>query len=179
MGIVIFGAIFVDIKGYPQDKYIPGGRNVGRVIHTHGGVSRNVAEDIANTGLHPTYVSVVDDTGIGQDVLDRLEKHGVDTRYVVKTKDGLGTWLAIFDNQGDVVASISKRPDLSEIEKTLDVHGEEIIRNADSIVVEIDMEEALLHKIFELAEEYGKSVFAVVTNMSLALDDNKIGRAHV
>ena len=170
MGIVVFGAVFVDIKGYPLAQYIPSGRNVGRVIQVHGGVSRNVAEDIANTGLHPTYVSVVDDTGIGQDVLDRLEKHGVDTRYVVKTKDGLGTWLAIFDNQGDVVASISKRPDLSEIEKTLDVHGEEIIRNVDSIVVEIDMEEALLHKIFRLAEEYGKSVFAVVTNMSLALE---------
>ena len=170
MGIAVFGAVFVDIKGYPLAQYIPQGRNVGRVIQVHGGVSRNVAEDIANVGLHPTYVSVVDDTGIGLDVLDRLEKHGVDTRYVAKTKDGLGTWLAIFDNQGDVVASISKRPDLSKIEEILDEHGDEIIKNADSVVVEIDMEESLLHKIFSLAEKYGKSVFAVVTNMSIALE---------
>ena len=26
MGIVVLGAVFVDIKGYPLDVYIPGGR---------------------------------------------------------------------------------------------------------------------------------------------------------
>ena len=48
MGILVIGAVFVDIKGYPLEQYIPGGRNVGRVIQVHGGVSRNVVEDIAN-----------------------------------------------------------------------------------------------------------------------------------
>ncbi len=27
MGIVVIGAAFVDIKGFPQDNYIPNGRN--------------------------------------------------------------------------------------------------------------------------------------------------------
>ena len=43
MGIVVLGAVFVDIKGYPSDLYIPGGRNSGRVEVVHGGVSRNLA----------------------------------------------------------------------------------------------------------------------------------------
>ena len=38
MGIVVIGAAFVDIKGFPQDNYIPNGRNVGRVEYIHGGV---------------------------------------------------------------------------------------------------------------------------------------------
>ena len=54
MGIVVIGAVFVDIKGYPLSTYIPGGRNAGRVEQVHGGVSRNVAEDIANVELRPT-----------------------------------------------------------------------------------------------------------------------------
>ena len=29
MGIVVIGAAFVDVKGYPMGQYIPGGRNVG------------------------------------------------------------------------------------------------------------------------------------------------------
>ena len=37
MGIVVFGAVFVDIRGYPPAKQIPGGRNAGRVIQAHGG----------------------------------------------------------------------------------------------------------------------------------------------
>lgn len=56
MGIVVLGAVFVDIKGYPADVYIPGGRNAGRVEIVHGGVSRNLVEDIANVELRPTFV---------------------------------------------------------------------------------------------------------------------------
>ena len=72
MGIVVLGAVFVDIKGYPTSTYIPGGRNVGRVEQVPGGVSRNVVEDIANVELRPTFVSLVDDTGLGADVVRRL-----------------------------------------------------------------------------------------------------------
>ena len=68
MGIVVIGAVFVDIKGYPLSTYIPGGRNSGRVEQVHGGVSRNIVEDIANVELRPTFVSLVDDTGTGADV---------------------------------------------------------------------------------------------------------------
>ncbi|MBR5340647.1 MAG: carbohydrate kinase family protein [Erysipelotrichaceae bacterium] len=170
MGIVVFGAVFVDIKGYPIAQYIPSGRNVGRVVQVHGGVSRNVAEDIANVQLRPVYVSVVDNTGIGNDVIARLRKHNVNTDYIIRTPDGLGTWLAIFDNNGDVVASISKRPDLSLIKEVLDKQGDKIISEADSVVVEIDMEVDLLTIIFNLAEKYNKQIFAVVSNMSLAME---------
>ena len=76
MGIVVIGAVFVDIKGYPLSTYIPGGRNSGRVEQVHGGVSRNIVEDIANVELRPTFVGLVDDTGMGQDVIDKLRDQG-------------------------------------------------------------------------------------------------------
>ena len=60
----------------------PGGRNAGRIEQVHGGVCRNVAEDIANVELRPTFVSLVDDTGSGQDVIDKLARHKVNTRYI-------------------------------------------------------------------------------------------------
>ena len=169
-GIVVFGAVFVDIKGYPSAQYIPAGRNVGRVIQVHGGVSRNVVEDIANVELRPTFVTVLDHSGISTDVIEKLNHHLVNTSYIRRTESGLGTWLAIFDNNGDVVASISKRPDLGEIEDILYQSGDEIIRDCDSIVVEIDMEPSLLHIIFDFAERYGKEIYAVVSNMSIAME---------
>ena len=170
MGIVVFGAVFVDIKGYPDNKYIPGGRNVGRVVQTHGGVSRNVAEDIANVALRPVFVSVVDESGTGDDVIRHLRNHGVSTDYIVRRADGMGTWLATFDNCGDVVSSISKRPDLSPLLQVLEEHGDRLIAEADSIVVEIDMETELLERIFSLAEKHGKKVYAVVSNMTIAME---------
>ena len=169
MGIVVIGAAFVDVKGYPMGQYIPGGRNVGRVVQVHGGVGRNVVEDIANVELRPTFVSVVDDTGLSDDVVRNLIRHKVEIRYITRSAEGLGTWLAVFDNDGDVIASISKRPDLSAVEKTLDEQGDEIFSKADSIVVEFDVEVPILKKVLDLAEKHHKEVYTVISNMSIAM----------
>lgn len=168
MGIVVIGAVFVDIKGYPEDTFIPAGRNAGRVEQIHGGVGRNVVEDIANCELRPTLVSLVDHTGTASDVIKKLNSHKVNTEYIRRTKDGMGTWLAIFDNSGDVVASISKRPNLLPLADVLDGQGDEIFRNADSIIIEIDLDKEVVKRTFRLAKKHGKRVYAVVANMSIA-----------
>ena len=170
MGIVVIGAVFVDIKGYPMSNFNPTGRNAGRVEQVHGGVGRNVAEDIANCELRPTFVSLVDNSGTGEDVLRKLENHRVNTRYMRKTRDGMGSWLAVFDNDGDVFASISKRPDLLPIADILDEQGDEIFANADSVVIELDIDKEIVKRVFALARKYNKKVFSVVANMSIALE---------
>ena len=120
MGIVVIGDVFIDIKGYSLSPYIPQGRNAGTVIQIHGGVARNVAENIANIELKPTFISAVDNNAMGDDVIEKLKRHKVETKYMKKVENGMGTWLAVFDHEGDVVASISKRPDHKPIEQILD-----------------------------------------------------------
>ena len=107
MGIVVIGDVFIDIKGFSTSTYIPYGRNLGTIEQIHGGVGRNVAEDIANVELEPIFIGAVDDDSIGEDVIQKLNRHKVDTRYMKKVKNGMGTWLAVFDHKGDVVASVS------------------------------------------------------------------------
>jgi pseudouridine kinase len=168
MGIVVIGTVFVDIKGFPDDLYSPTGRNAGRVETVHGGVGRNVAEDIANVELRPTLVSMVDDTAAGDEVLRKLRKHKVNTDYVVACPDGMGIWLAVFDNTGDLAGSISKRPDMSPLVGLLDEKGDEIFADCDSIVVEIDLDKEIIKRVFRYAEKYNKKVYAVVSNMVIA-----------
>ena len=170
MGIVVIGAAFVDIKGFPEDIYLPTGRNVGSVEYIHGGVARNVAEDIANMELRPTYLGIVDDTPMGDAVLKKLKNHKVNTEYMLVRPDGLGIWLAVFDNHGDVAGSISKRPDLMPLLDLLEEKGDEIISQADSVVFEVDINKEIVKKIFELAEKYNKKVYALVSNMSIAIE---------
>lgn len=169
MGIVVIGAVFIDVKGYPLANYIPNGRNVGRVEQIHGGVGRNVAENLANMELRPTFVSLVDDNDQGENVIKKLKRHKINTEYVRSVKDGMGTWLAVFDNDGDVAASISKRPDLSPILTILEEQGDEIFRDADGVVVEIDIDRDICNKVFSLAKKYDTKVYAIVSNMSIAI----------
>ena len=168
MSIVVIGATFVDIKGFPMDNYIPTGRNVGRVEYLHGGVARNVVEDIANVELRPMFLGLVDDTPMGAEVLHKLQNHKVDTRYVQVVAEGMGTWLAVFDNNGDVAGSISKRPDLTPILTILQEKGDEIFSQAQSVVMEVDMEKEIVKLALELAEKHGCKTFGVVSNMSIA-----------
>lgn len=168
MAMVVIGTVFVDIKGFPDDLYIPEGRNAGRVEIVHGGVGRNVAEDIANVELRPRFVGMVDDTAEGAEVLRKLKNHKVNTDYVAVTQDGMGMWLAVFNNGGDIAGSISKRPTSDAMLRMLEEKGDETFADADSIVIEIDLDKELIKTVFRYAEKYHKKVYAVVANMSIA-----------
>ncbi len=170
MSILVIGAAFVDIKGFPYDNYLPTGRNAGRVEYVHGGVARNVVEDIANIELRPTYLGIVDDTPLGTAVLQKLQKHKVNTAYVLTIPDGMGTWLAVFDNNGDVAGSISKRPNMLPVVGLLEEKGDEIFSKVKSVVLEVDLDKELVKKTLELSKKHGVKSFALVSNMSIAAE---------
>ncbi len=169
MPMVVVGNVFVDFKGFPEGAYIPAGRNAGRVEIVHGGVGRNVAEDIANVELRPRFVSMVDNTAEGAEVLRRLQKHKVDTQFISVVPDGMGIWLAVMDHNGDVVGSISKRPNMDAMLKLLQEHGDEIFDDATSCVIEIDIDQEVAKETFRCAERHHVPVYALVANMSIAL----------
>lgn len=170
MSIVVLGAVFVDIKGFPESQYIPDGRNAGRIEYIQGGVSRNVVEDIANLELRPTFISIVDESALGTDVLRKLNDHKVNTDYMQVIPNGMGTWLAVFDEKGDLAGSISQRPNLAPVLDILEEKGDEIFQKASSVVLEIDMDKDIVKKTVQFAEKYNKKLFGVVSNMSIAVE---------
>ena len=168
MSIAVVGTTFVDIKGFPFGKYIPAGRNAGRVEFVHGGVGRNVAGDLGSIGLKPVYLSMSDGTAVGRETTEKLQNLGVNTDYIVECDGGLGMWLAVFNESGDVVGAISKRPDMQALEKMIDEKGDEIFKNCDSIIIEIDIDIGIAEKVFHYAGKYGKKIYGVITNMTIA-----------
>ena len=170
MGILVIGATFVDIKGFPFDNYLPTGRNAGRVEYVHGGVARNVVEDIANVELRPTFLSIVDDTPMGDAVVQKLKNHKVNTDYVLTRPDGMGTWLAVFDNNGDVAGSISKRPNMYPIAELLEEKGDEIFSQVPSVVLEVGLDKEIVKGTLSLAKKHNVKTFALVANMSIAAE---------
>ncbi len=170
MSIVVMGATFVDIKGFPVDAYIPTGRNVGYIEYVHGGVARNVVEDIANLELRPTFLGIVDESPLGVDVIKKLNDHKVNTEYMMTRHDGMGTWLAVFDNNGDVAGSISVRPDMMPLVELLEEKGDEIFSKASSIVFEVDLEKEIVKAALDLCDKYNVRAYGMVSNMSIAAE---------
>ena len=169
-GTLVIGFVFVDIKGFASAGYQPKGRNLGKIGFIHGGVSRNVAENIANTGMPVTFASLTEDSALGNDVKKRLWARGCNTDYMKTVEeDGIGKWLVILDETGDVAGQISSPPDTAALEALIAESGEEMIADCDSIILELDTSEALDEAVFALAKKYNKPVYTVVGNMSVIL----------
>lgn len=167
---VVVGVTFVDIKGFPFAKYNPQGRNLGSVRIVHGGVSRNVVENFANLGMPVSFASMLEDTAIGRDVARKLTNAGADLRYTITAQDnGLGMWLVVLDETGNLAGSISRMPDTAILEDYISRCGEEIIAGAENVVLEIDLSERIASDVLTFAKKYNKKVYAIVGNMSVIL----------
>lgn len=170
MDMVVVGVVFLDIKGFPFFKYDAVGTNLGNVLMTHGGVARNVAENMANLGAEVEFVTMLDDDSLGREARLRLRGAGVKLTHAVSTPDkGMGMWLAVFNEKGDLAGSVSHMPDASPIERLFEEKGEEIIRSCRGVALEIDLSEKVSERVFELAERFDKPVYAIVANMSVIL----------
>ncbi len=168
--VVVLGTAFVDLKGVSAGPYDPVGRNLGSVSVIHGGVGRNVAENIANLGLPVSFVGLMDETAFGRDVARHLTEVGVDlTHAVTLPEKGLGLWMVLLDERGDLAGSISDMPDLDPLEQSMNTAGDAWIADADTFVLEVDLSEPIAEKAFDLAEKNGKDVYAIVGNMSVIL----------
>ena len=169
-GTVVMGVIFVDIKGFPWGIYTPRGTNRGSVRYIHGGVARNVAEDLLRIGAPVTFVTLSDRTPMGNDALQRLSEQGADLSHAITVaQNGVGIWLAVMDETGDLAGSISQMPDTKPLEDYLALHGEAIVAEADHIAIEFDMGEEIAERITDLAEQYGKDLYCIPGNMSVML----------
>ena len=167
--MLVIGAIFVDVKGFSFGTYQPEGTNVGDVQVMPGGVCRNVAEDLARMGLEAQFVSMVDDSALGLDVRDSLSALGIDMTHVVPAPKGMGMWLAILDENGDLRGSISRQPDFSALEQYIDRAGEAMVADCDGIVLGYDTNAAITSRVIDLADRYDKPVYGLVGNMGVLL----------
>ena len=169
-GTVVIGVSFVDIKGFPFSKYDPKGRNLGTVQIVHGGVSRNVVENFANVGMPVSFASMLEDSAFSRDVARRRSAAGADLGFTITVPDnGLGMWLVVLDETGNLAGSISRMPDVSLLEDHISHRGEEIVSGAENVVLEIDISERIASDVLSLAEKHGKKVYAIVGNMSVIL----------
>ena len=178
MKILVIGVAFTDIKGFPFAKYDPVGTNLGNVVITHGGVARNVAEDLANLGAEVEFATVLDDSPLGEDIRLRLEAAGCSLACSRSVPGGgIGMWLAVFDENGSLAGSVSKMPDVSALEELLREQGDELFRNTDAVIVEYDTDERIALQSCALAKKYGKPLYAIVGNMSVILARKELMQA--
>jgi len=173
--VYVIGTVFIDFKGFARSKYNPPGRNLGEIRIIHGGVGRNVAENLAAMGLPVTFISTVDKTALGAEIIARLEQRKVDTSLIRQAeRDGMGMWLAILDEKGELAGSISKMPDLKMLKQFLLAGGTEVLKKASHIALELDLNSRITRTVIGLARQMGKPVYGIPGNLDVILKNKEI-----
>jgi len=167
----VVGTVFVDCKGFAAAKYVPLGRNLGSVRFVHGGVGRNVAENIARLGIPVSLVSSIDKGAIGEDVAGKLETVGVDTTFLAKLDEcGMGMWLVVLDEQGELAGSISQMPNLQGMADMIHQRGDDLMARSTHIALELDLNETITKQVLKLAKEKQRPVYGLPGNLDVILN---------
>jgi pseudouridine kinase len=168
--VSVIGTVFVDCKGFAVQSYTPQGRNLGNIKFVHGGVGRNIAENLASLDLSTNFVSSIDQSALGTDVRNRLTNIGVCTDYLAAApSEGMGMWLAILDETGNLAGSISQMPNLAALDSTIQAKGSEIMKKSSHIALELDLNEQLSKQIIDLAEQNQIPVYGIPGNLDVIL----------
>lgn len=106
--IIVFGSLHYDIIVKGPGRPRKGETVTGTSWHPAcGGKGGNQAVAAARQGVASAMIGAVADDTFGRALLDHLDRHGVDRRYVrVLAGEGSGMSVAIFDAEGDYGAVI-------------------------------------------------------------------------
>lgn len=164
--VTVIGTVFVDCKGFPFQTYNASTRNLGSIQFVHGGVGRNIAENLARLTISTSFVSSVDATGMGTEVIERLNDLQVRTNFMQAAPSrGMGMWMAILDEHGELAGSISQMPELDVFEQIVAQHGEAIVAQSSHIALELDLNETIAKRILSLAHAANKPVYGIPGNL--------------
>ncbi|UDY23526.1 carbohydrate kinase family protein [Nocardioides sp. Kera G14] len=134
--VLVVGGANVDLKAQSTAAMVPATSNPGTTVLSPGGVGRNIAENAARLGARVQLASIVGDDALGEDLLSATAAAGVDVRLVQRGSVPTGTYTALLDRSGDLVAAVAAMAVIEELEVAPIVDA--IERSAPDTVVVLD-----------------------------------------
>lgn len=105
--VVVVGGANMDVVARTAAPMVLATSNPGRARISPGGVGRNVAECLARLGVPTALVSVVGSDAFGDEVLRVSASAGVDVSGVQRSDAPTGTYAALLDDRGELVAAVA------------------------------------------------------------------------
>ena len=157
--ILVFGASVVDIFGVCNAgiKYRVKDSNPGKVRMEFGGVSRNIAENMARIGLNTKFISILGDDEKGRAMLDHSELIGYDMKdSLILEGKRTPSYLAILDECGEMVSAVCDMESISEMNTEFIDSKSSLIEGAEYTFLDADDPENLE---YILKKFHGKTKF--------------------
>jgi pseudouridine kinase len=167
--VLVIGAAGMDIVGRLRDELHPGSSTPAHIRTSCGGVSRNVAENLARLGQPVRLLTVVGDDQAGEQLLQNTAAAGVDVRAALRTPEHpTGTYLAVIDAAGRKQYGLDDMRAISALTAAYVREQEDLFYEASLLFVDANLPKETMRAAMALARKARLPVCADPTSQILA-----------
>ncbi len=106
--VLCIGGAVLDRKYRAHAEIVAATSNPVEGLRSHGGVSRNVTENLARLGVAASFLSAVGDDEAGRELVDGLAALGVDVAPVLRSRDvSTAEYVAVLDPRNDLALGLA------------------------------------------------------------------------
>ncbi len=150
--VVVVGGANIDIKAKAEGVHRLGTSNPGSVSTTAGGVGRNIAYNLGRLGARVSLISAVGQDSYGDLLLRQTGLAGVDVSHVRQESYTTGTYVAVLDDEGELISAVSDMRVLETLTPGVVADHRDLLKAAKFIVADCNLP---LETLAYLASEFG------------------------
>ncbi len=143
--------------------------NPGKLRISHGGVARNLAENLQRLGAQTILITATGDDFEGRELLSRAAELGVDIEHAL-TVPGMqtGAYLAVLDSDGTLGLGLDDMQVTQALSANHLMQCEPLFETAAAVVVDGNLPPKSLAAVIRMARQAGIPLAADPTSRSLA-----------
>jgi pseudouridine kinase len=167
--ILVIGASGIDIVGRSLAAVQPGVSNPGRLRISHGGVARNLAENLQRLGADTILITATGEDFEGRELLAQAAALGVDVQHAITVPDkNTGAYLAVLDADGTLGLGLDDMQVTDALSPDHLRACQRLVEDAGAVVVDANLPPKSLAAVVRMARQAGVPVAADPTSRSLA-----------
>lgn len=141
------GAVF-DRKYHAQRPLIAGTSNPVSGHRSHGGVARNVTENLARLGVNTSFISIIGEDETGQSINNHLRSLGVDTsQMIITTTAPTAEYAAILDPNNELAFGIADMDIFEQFVPSMLDNSWSHLASADWVFADCNLPQATLEAL--------------------------------
>ena len=162
MRIAIVGAANIDIITKSKNEIVPGDSNPAEIKLKAGGVARNIAAMLALREVEVDFITAIGNDPFGNLLRESCTGIGINTdAWIVKNNTSTGVYLAALENDGELYAGFNATTAPESIRTAELTKHKGIIKEADLLVLDLNLSEKILALAIELRDQRPIMVDAV------------------
>ncbi len=129
----------MDIKAKTLSAHILATSNPAEIITKPGGVARNIAHNLARLGVEATLLTTVGNDINAEIIIEATQKAGVNISHIMRVPAPTGIYLALLNEQGELVTAASDMANLNFLSKEQIKNKTALVKAQDFVVADCNL----------------------------------------